>query len=73
MTYYMTKRAPTEGSYPKFTNNKVISVTDFGGSLQVLQRTDGGLQMTTAYGMVKYEKPISNWDADAYDMVPIIS
>lgn len=63
MRYYSTQRPISPGAFPKPAGNKVLNCVNFDGG-RTFCREIG----RTAYGYIEYERPISIWDADSYEL-----
>lgn len=64
MRYYSTQRPVMPGSFPKPEGNRVTGVVGFDRREQV--ESIG----RPAWGYIEYEKPLSDRDAEAYELVP---
>lgn len=69
MKYYLEKRPPLDGNYPKYKDNKVIKVVDYKERRTVVIKETSGLKRIYAYGYVSYQRKISALDQEAYEMV----
>lgn len=63
MRYYSTLRPVGIGTFPKPTGNKVLSIENFDSRIYVPEIN------REAWGYIEYEKPLSNEDADNYDLI----
>jgi len=61
--YYSTQRPVSLGTYPKPRGNKVLDVENFD------ERTYCEPVGRMAWGYIDYEQPLSEQDAENYDLV----
>lgn len=62
MTYYSTQRPIGPGTYPKPQENKVIEIKNFAKKEKIENEN------ISAYGYIKYEKPLMPAAAKAYEL-----
>ena len=63
MRYYSTLRPVGIGTFPKPTENKVLSIENFNSRIYVHEINH------EAWGYIEYEKPLSEKEAQNYDLV----
>lgn len=63
MRYYSTQRPVTPGSFPKPAGNKVLEIVNFD------EKTYCKEADRDCWGYIDYEKPLSEKEANAYELV----
>lgn len=65
--YYSTERPVMPGSFPKPDGNRIEQIVNFPARAYI---EDVHKQ---AWGFIDYEKPLTNYDAQSYELVPVIT
>jgi len=65
MKYYSIRRPVAPGSFPKPDGNKVLEIHNFD-SRQPVEEIG-----REAWGWIEYEKPLSRYDCDCYELMPV--
>ena len=64
MKYYSTQRPVAPGTFPKPKGNRVTSIENFDDRTYIPEL--GG----KAWGLIEYEKPLTDREAEAYELEP---
>lgn len=62
--YYSTQRPVGPGTFPKPKGNKVLNIANFEGR-HFCQSINA-----KAWGFIEYEKPLTDREAEAYELEP---
>lgn len=61
--YYLTQRGPGPGAIPRYKDNLITDVKDYGIKIYI------GVIGCMAWGYVEYEKPLSTKDINDYELM----
>lgn len=63
--YYSTQRPIAPGTFPKPDNNKVVGLENFDDRIYCED-----IQLY-AWGYIEYEKPLTQYDCNSYELIPV--